>query len=123
VPSGCFPSSLFKERMIIKKTAMSQTHLDYEGDEFKVRTFENLTPLLKFNYEMRKDEKQQNGFSSDRDLRWIGRIPQALFIQHWRENPEARDPNGTYWADFLRKSENEPFRTVPKIVGGKTKYI
>lgn len=109
--------------MIIRQDPVSETHLEYEGDNYKIRRFEDIDPILRFNYEMRKDEVHQNGFSRDRDLRWIGRIPQALFIQHWRQYPEARDPRGTYWADFLRKSENEVFRTVPKIVGGATKYL
>lgn len=96
--------------------------VDYKNDKFQVRRFENIDPILKFNYEMRKDENQQNGFSRDRDLRWIGRIPQAVFIEHYRKYPEARDPSGNYWAEFLKKDENEVFRTVPKIFGGKTKY-
>jgi hypothetical protein len=99
------------------------TVVDYKDDKFQVRRFENIDPILKFNYEMRKDETQQNGFSKNRDLRWIGRIPQAVFIEHYRKYPEARDPSGNYWAEFLKKDENEVFRTVPKIFGGKTKYI
>ncbi len=97
--------------------------IDYKKDRYQIRRFEDITPILKFNQEMRKDETQRNGFSASRDLRWIGRIPQATFIEHYRKYPEARDPSGTYWADFLKKKENEVFRVVPHIVGGKTKYI
>lgn len=101
----------------------AQVVLEYKKDMYQIRRFENIDPILKFNYEMRKDEAHYNGFSRGRDLRWIGRIPQALFIEHYRKYPEARDPSGTYWADFLSKSENEMFRTVPKIFGGPTKFL
>lgn len=110
-----------KEQKIIQENNAA-TVIDYKDDKFQVRRFENIDPILKFNYEMRKDEMQTNGFSQSRDLRWIGRIPQALFIEHYRKYPEARDPSGNYWAEFLKKDENEVFRTVPKIFGGKTKY-
>lgn len=100
------------------------TVIDYnDKDQFRTRQYEDITELLKFNHEMRKDENHQNGFSADRELRWIGRIPQATFIEHYQKYPEARDPNGTYWAEFLKKSENEPFRTVPHILGGATKFL
>ena len=99
------------------------TVIDYnDKDQFRTRQFEDISGLLKFNQEMRKDENQQNGFSKDRDLRWIGSIPQGVFIEHYKKYPEARDPSGTYWAEWLKKSENEVFRVVPHIVGGKTKY-
>lgn len=111
-----------KERKIIHAKGAT-TVIDYEGDQFKLKRFENVDAIKKFNYEMRKDENRQNGFSRDRDLRWIGRIPMALFIQHYRQYPEARDPSGNYWAEFLKKDENEVFKTVPSIVGGGTKYI
>lgn len=102
----------------------AQTVIDYNNkDQYRVRRFEDTTDLLKFNYEMRKDETHQNGFSRDREWRWIGRIPQATFIEHYRKYPEARDPNGKYWEEFLKKSENEVFRTVPNILGGPTKFI
>jgi hypothetical protein len=107
---------------VVLKDRNAEVVIDYDKDEFNIRRFEDITPILKFNYEMRKDETQRNGFSKSRDLRWIGRIPQALFIEHYRKYPEARDPSGNYWAEFLKKDENEPFRTVPKILGGKTKY-
>lgn len=100
------------------------TVVDYnDKDQFRVRKFEDITDLMKFNYEMRKDETQRNGFSQSRDMRWIGRIPQATFIEHYRKYPEARDPSGTYWAEFLKKSDNEVFRVVPHILGGPTKFL
>lgn len=112
-----------KKETSILNDKKGTTVIDYKSDKYQVRRFENIDPILKFNYEMRKDETQRNGFSASRDLRWIGRIPQATFIEHYRKYPEARDPRGTYWAEFLKKPENEVFRTVPHIVGGKTKYI
>lgn len=104
-------------------TFNSRTFVESNKDKFRVTRFDDITGILKFNQEMRKDETQRNGFSKDRDLRWIGRIPQGVFIEHYRKYPEARDPDGTYWADFLSKAENEVFRTVPKIVGGPTKFL
>lgn len=112
-----------KKETSILKDEKATTVIDYKNDKVQIRRFENIDSILKFNYEMRKDETQRNGFSASRDLRWIGRIPQALFIEHYRKYPEARDPRGTYWAEFLKKDENEVFRTVPKIVGGRTKFI
>lgn len=110
--------------MVIRE-GVSTTYVEEnkKGDKFRVTRFTDLNDLYKFNYEMRKDETRQNGFSAEREVRWIGRIPQDLYIEHYNKYPEARDPRGTYWADFLRKSENEPFRTVQHIVGGPTKFL
>lgn len=109
--------------MLVTRDKNAQVVLEYKKDQYQIRRFENIDPLLKFNHEMRKGDGNWNGFSANRDLRWIGRIPQATFIEHYRKYPEARDPRGTYWAEFLKKDENEVFRVVPHIFGGKTKYI
>lgn len=107
---------------MIIKDKKATTLLEYEGDKFKITRFDDVTDIATLNKEMRKDVAGQNGFSADREWRWIGEIPMAIYMDHYRKYPEARDPSGDYWRKWLSRSENEPFRTVPKILGGKTKY-
>ena len=57
-----------------------------EGEKLKMTHVEDLSPVWKENYELRKDPNK--GFSKDRSYQRIMQIPNLLFLEYSKKYPE-----------------------------------
>lgn len=72
--------------------------------EYKLTKHINDDVLEKENIEARKDLHDRKGFTKDRSMRWIGRIPWFLFMQEplLKEYLDSKDENPEYAQKCIR---------------------
>lgn len=85
-----------------------------EGDKFIVNHHEEVSGVLKKNYEDRLDPR--NGFSKDRSQRHIARVPMTVWFGWIKDHPELMKGDlklrEKTLINLLKKEENEIFLTV-----------
>lgn len=86
--------------------------MEYVGDKVLMTHVHDVAPVAKMCKDLRKLEG--NGFSKDRSMREIARIPELVFFAR----PELVNPDGRInkaeLRKFLRSPDGEMFRIVDK---------
>lgn len=105
--------------MIIRSNKLQEdTILTEDKGEFTLTKTVNIEPVLKSNYEQKKD--LQNGFSVDRSYRKVASIPMETWLALTRKMPELilgdkelREKTLNKW---LRSEEGKMFWSVERGV-------
>lgn len=101
--------------MIIRSNKIQEGTIFTEKDgEFTLTKTVNIDPILKANYESRKDP--QNGFSKDKNWRRVLSVPVEVMMMWIREFPEImsgdKESESKALEKLLKRDENKLFATV-----------
>lgn len=105
--------------MIIRSSKLreGQTLVENNG-EFTLTNTVNIEPILKANYESKKDS--QNGFSIDKSYRKVASIPDVVWFQLTKIMPELvtgdKELREKTLKKWLRSDEGKMFWSVEKGV-------
>jgi hypothetical protein len=62
---------------------------EYNKDNFEITHGQDITPILRANYIMRKDAL--NGWTPDRSMKRIGSIPSLILYEYLKKYPELKE--------------------------------
>jgi hypothetical protein len=101
--------------MLITKDGIKEgVTAHYQGDKILVHHAEEVTEILRANYELRKD--RTNGFSEKRHFRLIGTIPNIAYFAILKKYPEIekgdRFQKQRAWKKALGDPEFSGYRSV-----------
>jgi len=106
--------------MIIRSSKLQEGEtITVNGDEIIMNKVVDIEPVLKANYESRKDS--QNGFSKDHEWRRVLTVPMEVLMMWKQEYPEIM--SGDHEAEdsalkkLLKREENKLFSTVENVKG------
>lgn len=105
--------------MIIKDK--TQLHsVEEQGDNLIFTHVQDVAPTMQAAQMMR--EFSDNGFTDDRSMRLVAKIPEAEFHDLMRRNPDvAKD--GKELLRWVKSSEAAPYRTVRQVDTGRSGKI